>query len=160
MNEECGVFLDNVDMHFRSSFDAALVALSVSFEDSCENFSAASIFQPREIEIYRKIERYNLFEIHSEQDVRNRITQRDTDILDLLRDYYLTMNDYVEKTLDDPEIRLSLRYYLKRRWKEYRGKVDSAVASAITDMDWFRVMIREWDKKTGNSSPDTNNVVE
>jgi hypothetical protein len=152
MNDECGIFLDSVDMYFRSSFDAALIALVVSFEDNNETFSAVEIFQPREIEIYRKIERYNLFEILSEKDVRNRIMQRDTGILDLLRDYYMTMSDYVESTLDDTEIRLSLRYYLKRRWKEYRGKVDSAVASAIIDMDWFRVLIREWDKKAENTS--------
>lgn len=146
LREECGTFLEEVDLHMRSQYDAALAALADTFVRNGEDFPQVSLFSPAEMAIWQKIEAYNLMEILSQDEIRNRLLKRDSDILLLLRDYYLVMDRYVASTLDDPGIRLTLRYYLRRRWNGYRGKMDAAIADAITNLDWMQEMVREWEK--------------
>jgi hypothetical protein len=66
------------------------------------------------------------------------------------------MNRYVEEALGDPGIRLTLRYYLKRRWNHCRGKMDIAIAEAVTNLDWMQEIVRQWDRdcrKDGKAEP-------
>lgn len=153
MREECGMFLEEVDLHMRSQFDAALVALASVFIGNNEDFPQVSLYSAEEVAVWQKIERYNVMDLLSQDDLRNRIIKRDSDVLLLLQDYYITMNSYVQETLDNPEIRLTLRYYLKRRWSEYRGKMDAAIADAVTKLEWMQDLVREWEKK-GNQAGD------
>ncbi len=147
MREECGMFLEEVDLHMRSQFDAALVALASVFIGNNEDLPQVSLYSAEEVAVWQKIERYNVMDLLSQDDLRNRIIKRDNDVLRLLQDYYITMNSYVQATLDNPEIRLTLRYYLKRRWNEYRGKMDAAIADAVTKLGWMQDLVREWEKK-------------
>lgn len=158
MREECGMFLEEVDLHMRSQFDAALVALASVFIGNGEDFSQVSLYSADEVAVWQTIERYNVMDLLSQDELRNRIIKRDSDVLRLLQDYYVTMNSYVQSTLDNPEIRLTLRYYLKRRWNEYRGKMDAAIADAITNLAWMQDLVHEWERKgtpPGDNDPGT-----
>lgn len=146
LREECGTFLEEVDLHMRSQFDAALIALVSVFVEKKEDFPQVARFSTKEIGIWEKIERYNVMDIWSHDDILSMILRRDTDLLDLFRDYYLAMPQEVEDMLKDPDIRLTLRYYLKRRWNAYQGKMDTAVSDAVIKFDWFRELLKVWDK--------------
>lgn len=150
MREECGIFFEEVDLHMRSQFDAALVALAAAFMENKEEFPHISRYSLEEIEIWQQIERYNSIEILSADEIRNKLIKRDARLLTLFKNYYLTMNGYVERTLDTPEIRLTLRYYLKRRWNGYRTKIDAAIADAITNLDWMPEIVRAWETDRKN----------
>lgn len=150
---ECGTFLQDLDSHFCSQFDAALVALAVSMKANGESFSGARIFSDEELDLYERIERYNVFEILTENDVKKRLMQRDEKVLGLLHDYYIEMDTWVDTSLGKPEIRLTLRRYLKKRWDGYKGTINRAVASAVTELDWLKGLIGTWDEEArGNRS--------
>lgn len=150
MREECGIFLEEVDLHVRSQFDAALVALASAFLENGEDFPQASRFSSKEIGIWQKIDRYAVMDLLSQEEIRNRVIGKESGLLDLLRDYYVTMKEYVWTTLEDPEIRITLRYYLKRRWNGYRGKMDAAIASAVLELEWMQQIVEEWENATGS----------
>ena len=78
--EEEWTFLPDLDLHFRSQFDAALSR--GQHEDQWEVFGAARMFSEDEIELYERIECYSIFEILSEKDIRKTLPagQRDTQI--------------------------------------------------------------------------------
>lgn len=147
LDGNCGSFLKDLDMHFRSQFDAALLVLATSFKENGEEFKPAERFSNEEIELYRKIERYNVFEILSIEDLLKRIVSRDDEVLELFRDYYVYMDKWVDKILDDPSLKLTIRFYLKRKWEDYKGKLNEAVSKAIVELDWFRKLISQWEKE-------------
>lgn len=147
MREECGTFLDEVDLHMRSQYDAALVALAAGFLENNEEFHQVSRFSAEEVRIWQEIECYSLMEILTQDEVRNRLFRRDADLLALFHEYYGTMDRYVEETLDNTAVRLTLRYYLRRRWGACRGKMDAAIADAVTRFDWMGELVREWEKE-------------
>jgi len=148
LDEECGHFLKDLDNHFRASFDAALLAIAVSFKENGESFGAADMFSSKEIEIYEKIERYNLFEIFSVNDIKKRLIRKDDQVLALLEDYYGFMDAWVEEVLDDPSLRLTLKFYLKKRWEGYKTKLNTAISGAITELDWLPTLIAQWKQKS------------
>jgi hypothetical protein len=141
---ECGTFLRDLDSHFRSQFDAALVALAASVKANGESFDAIRIFSEDELGLYERIERYSVFEILTVNDIKKRLIQRDENLLGLLHDYYVEMDSWVDASLDNPEIRLTLRGYLKERWGGYKNKVNAAVAGAVTELDWLGGLIATW----------------
>ncbi|MEG3057271.1 MAG: hypothetical protein RQM90_15195 [Methanoculleus sp.] len=141
---ECGTFYKDLDSHCRSQFDAALVALAASVKANGEVFDAIKIFSEDEIGLYEKIERYNSLDILTAGDIKKKLVRRDENLLGLLHDYYIDMDSWVDASLENPEIRLTLRGYLKRRWDGYRGKVNAAVASAVTELDWLGGLIATW----------------
>jgi hypothetical protein len=145
LEEECGTFLPDLDLHFRSQFDAALVALAASMKTNGEVFGAARMFSEDEIELYERIECYSIFEILSEKDIRKKLFQRDKETLRLLRDYYIEMDTWVDRSLERSEIRLTIRGYLKKRWDGYKRKINAAVADAVTELDWLGNLIGTWE---------------
>ncbi len=147
LREECGTFLPEVDLDMRARSDAALALLAVAFGINHEDFSATAVFPEAELDLVRRIEQYNRMEILTQDEIRNRIMKRDADLIGLLKEYYLTMDRYVETTLDDPGIRLTLRYFLKRRWNVYRGKMDNAIADAVTHYGWMQEMVKAWQQE-------------
>lgn len=156
---ECGTFLQDLDSHFCSQFDAALVALAVSMKANGESFSGARIFSDEELKLYERIERYNVFEILTENDVKKRLMQRDEKVLELLHDYYIEMDTWVDTSLGNPEIRLTLRRYLKKRWDGYKGTLNRAVASAVTELDWLKGLIGTWEGEAQRNRSDLKDEV-
>lgn len=148
LDEECGTFLKDLDQHFCSLFDGALLVLATSFRENGEFFGAANIFSDEEVKLFRNIERYNLFEILSADDIRKKLIQKDDKILDLLRDYYVSMDSWVDGQLEDTSLRLTLRYYLKNKWDGYKGKLNQAVSSSVVELDWLKSLIGSWDHET------------
>jgi len=148
LDEECGTFLKDLDQHFCSLFDGALLVLAASFRENGEFFGAANIFSAEEVALYKKIERYNLFEILSADDIRKKLIQKDDTVLELLRDYYVSMDSWVSEQLDDPSLRLTLRYYLKKKWDGYKEKLNTAVSSSILELDWLKSLIKSWEFAT------------
>ncbi|MDD4454075.1 MAG: hypothetical protein PHI67_02010 [Candidatus Methanomethylophilaceae archaeon] len=143
-DEECGTFLRDLDSHFRSQFDAALVALAVSVKANGESFDAVKIFSDEELGLYERVERYNVFELLTVNDIKKRLIRRDENLLSLLHDYYIEMDSWVDASLENPDIRLTLRGYLKKRWGGYKGKANAAVAEAVTELDWLGSLIATW----------------
>ncbi|HII00934.1 TPA: hypothetical protein HA351_04535 [Methanosarcinaceae archaeon] len=148
LDEECGTFLKDLDQHFCSLFDGALLVLAASFRENGEFFGAANIFSAEEVALYRKIERYNLFEILSADDIRKKLLQKDDKVLELLRDYYVSMDSWVSEQLDNPSLRLTLRYYLKKKWDSYKEKLNMAVSSSVLELDWLKSLIKSWESAT------------
>jgi len=148
LDEECGTFLKDLDQHFCSLFDGSLLVLAASFRENGEFFGAANIFSAEEVELYRRIERYNLFEILSAGDIRKKLIQKDDKVLELLRDYYVSMDSWVGEQLEDPSLRLTLRYYLKKKWDGYKEKLNTAVSSSVLELDWLKSLIKSWESAT------------
>ena len=147
LDGECGSFLSDLDNHFRSQFETALLVLAASFRENGEEFKPAERFSDKEIEAYKRIERYNVFEILSIDDVMRKLVSKDDELLGLFRDYYVYMDKWVDKILDDPSLKLPVRFYLKRKWESYKGKLNEAVSIAIVELDWFRKLISRWERE-------------
>ncbi|WP_048152315.1 hypothetical protein [Palaeococcus ferrophilus] len=144
---ECGDFLNDVDTAFRAKFEAALAVLAWSFWRKGEEFSPASErFSEREIGLIDEILKYNVFEITTKEDILGKLYRRDEEVLQLLKTYYLGMDRWIEEQLEDPEIKLPLRYHLKRTWRRYREKIDAAINEA-SKYGWFRTLMEEWERE-------------
>lgn len=146
LDGECGKFLNDLDMHFRSQFEVALLILAASFRENNEEFRPARRFSDKEIEVYKEIESYNAFEILSIDDIKRKIASRDSELLELLRKYYVYMKRWCEEVVEDSSIKLPIRHYLKKKCKEYRGKIDEAISSLIVELDWLAKLISQWER--------------
>ncbi|ADT84371.1 hypothetical protein [Thermococcus barophilus] len=144
---ECGDFLRDLDSTFRAKFEAALAVLAWSFWKKGEAFPPAEkSFSEREIGLIDEILKYNVFEITTMEDILEKLYRRDEETLQLLKTYYLGVDRWIEEQLEDPEIKLPLRYYLKRTWKSYREKIDAAINEA-SKYGWFRTLMEEWERE-------------
>jgi hypothetical protein len=140
---ECGKLLDDLDQHYRATFDFALLVLAKSFKQKDDDFPASQIFSDNELEIYERIEKYNVFEISNKNDIKKKVIAKDKNLLDLFKEYYIHMDKWVDETLDNSDMRLTLRYYLKKKWGEYKQKINDAVNDLIREFDWFRIFIKD-----------------
>jgi len=145
-NGACGKILEDLDQFYRATFDYALLILSKVFQEKGDIFDASQIFSNDELEIYDRIEKYNVFEISSKQDIKKKVIARDKNLLDLFEDYYGDMDKWVEQSIGNSKIRLTLRYYLKKKWGEYKQKINDAINDLIREFDWFGVLVNEWRK--------------
>lgn len=144
---ECGDFLRDLDSTFRAKFEAALAVLAWSFWKKGEAFPPAEkSFSEREIGLIDEILKYNVFEITTMEDILEKLYRRDEETLQLLKTYYLGVDRWIEEQLEDPEIKLPPRYYLKRTWKSYREKIDAAINEA-SKYGWFRTLMEEWERE-------------
>ncbi|NJE04692.1 hypothetical protein E3E36_00705 [Thermococcus sp. M36] len=144
---ECGDFLSDLDTAFRAKFEAALAVLAWSFWKKGEEFPPAEErFSEREIRLMDEILKYNVFEITTKEDILGKLYRRDEETIQLLKTYYLGMDKWIEEQLEDPEIKLTLRYHLKRTWKAYREKIDAAINEA-SRYGWFRTLMEEWERE-------------
>lgn len=142
---ECGAFLPELDMQFISEFDISLLILAAAFsQDKIAFAPSENYFSKREMLVYEMIQRYNSLELLSEQDLVKKISRKDERVLELLREYYLGMDPWVERTLDDSSVRMTVRYYLKRKWDQYKGKINQAVSQASIQLDWLRTNLQQW----------------
>ena len=157
---ECGTFLRDLDSHYRSQFDAALVALAVSVKANGESFDAVRIFSDEELGLYERVERYNVFELLTVNDIKKRLIRQDENLLSLLHDYYIEMDSWVDASLENTEIRLTLRGYLKKRWGGYKGKANAAVAEAVTELDWLGGLIATWKDEAQSREKSVRSEVE
>jgi len=143
---ECGKLIDDLDRHYRSMFDFALLILSKYFQEKDDNFPASKIFTDEELKIYEKIQKYNVFEISDKNDIKKKVIAKDKNFLDLFKEYYLHMDKWVDEIVGNPDIRLTLRNYLKKKWGDYKQKINDAVNDLIKEFDWFRIFISDIQK--------------
>jgi len=143
MDGNCGAFFDDIDTHVRSQFDASLLILAAAFLENAELFPPAQKFSDKEIQAYQIMERYNYFELYSTGDIVKKLVVRDDHVLELLRDYYIGMNEWMNTTLEDPSVKLTIRYFLMKKWKNYKDKLNLAVNSAV-NQDWFAILLHKW----------------
>ncbi len=144
---ECGKLLDDLDRHYQSLFDVALLVLARSFKEKDEDFPQSEIFRTDELNAYDRIEKYNVFEINTKDDIKKKVIAKDNNFLDLLEDYYVHMDSWVEETVENSEMRLTLRYYLRKKWGEYKKKINQAVNELNQEYDWLGTLINEWKSK-------------
>ncbi len=147
LDGKCGNFLKDLDEHFCSQFEAALLYLAMSFRENGEEFKPAERFSQKEMEILRELDSYNVFEIYSVDDLKKKVVGRDSEIMDLLRKYYLFADRWFEGAIEDPSIKLPIRFYVKNRWQRYKDKLNQAVSGLITELDWFRKLVSEWEQE-------------
>ena len=155
LDGSCGTFLPDLDMHIRSQFETSLLVLALSFKINKEDFKGVEMFNDKEFELYEMIERYNVFEILSIDDIKKRIISRDKELLKLFEDYYVRMDKWVEDVLDDPSVKLPLRYYLKNKWEKYKEKINKAVVELIAELDWFSNLISKWKMEAESKAKET-----
>ncbi|WP_054839713.1 hypothetical protein [Thermococcus sp. JCM 11816] len=137
-----GDFLRDLDQLFRSKFEGALAILAWSFWSNGETYLPASRrFKEKELAVLERVLSYNVFEIYTKEDIMKKIMHRDVNVLLLLRDYYHGIDKWIEEALNDPEIKLPLRLFIKRKWDSYKGKVNDALNEAITRFDWLRDLL-------------------
>jgi len=148
---ECGKFLDDLDKLYRSRFEVALLILARAFIKNGEDFPPSQSYSQEEIETYEKIERYNVFEILTKDDIKKKIVSRDKNLLKLFEEYYVEMDKWADEIIENPEIRLELRYYLKDRWESYKNKMNEAVNELIKELDWFRILINKWSQEVSEA---------
>lgn len=148
-NGGCGAFLPELDTQFLSEFDISLLILSNVFsQDTIEFEPAKNFFSKKELMIYEMIQRYNSLEFLSVQDILKKINRKDEKVLELLKEYYLGMDPWVEKTLEDNSVRITIRYYLKKKWDFYKSKINLAVSQASLQLDWLRNNLQQWQEFT------------
>ncbi len=149
LDGECGGFLRDLDAHFRAKFEGALAILAWSFKQNGELYQPASRrYSDRELEALERVLSYNVFEIYTKDDVMRMIMHRDTNILNLLRDYYRGVDKWIDDFLKDPTVKLALRGFLKTKWDSYKGKVNAALSEAIARFDWMRDYLLMEDERT------------
>lgn len=142
---ECGIFLPELDIQFLSEFDISLLVLASAFaQDEIPFEPSKNYFSKRELLVYEMIQRYNSLELLSVQDLVKKISRKEEKVLKLLRDYYLGMDPWVERTLEDSSVQMTVRYYLKKKWDGYKGKINQAVSQASTQLDWLRINLQQW----------------
>jgi hypothetical protein len=142
----CGKILDDLDRYYRATFDYALLLLSKSFRENGDDFPPSQIFSNDEFEICNRIEKYNVFEISTKQDIKKKVILKDKNLLGLFEEYYGTIDAWIDQTIEDPKIRLTLRYFLKKKWQTYKQKINEAINELINELDWFRILVNEWTK--------------
>jgi len=147
LDGECGRFLKDLDLHFRAQFDAALLVLAASFEMNEEMFGPASYFTDGEIEAYLRIERYQMFDLISTSDLKIRLMSRDRAVLELLRDFYVYMDSWMNGIVYDDQYKITVRAFLKKIWGEYKKKLNEAISSSILELDYLGRMISEWERE-------------
>lgn len=156
----CGGFLKDLDNAFRAKFEAALAILAWSFEQNGEAFyPAKKRFTEEELQVVDEILKYNIFEIMTKDDILTKLYRRDSEVLELLKTYYLGMDKWVEEQLNNPNIKLPLRYYFKRTWERYKGKLNDAINEA-NKYDWFRTLLEEWEKDKRESVDTVRSIYE
>ncbi|NJE85950.1 hypothetical protein E3E23_08965 [Thermococcus sp. CX2] len=147
LNGHCGDFLEDLDNAFRAKFEASLAILAWSFKKNNEDFPPAQKrFSDYELMIIDEILKYNVFEITTKEDFLTKLYRRDPEVLQLLKTYYLGIDKWIEKQLENPEIKLPLRYYLKRTWGGYKEKIKEAINEA-NKYSWFRTLLEDWEKE-------------
>ena len=156
----CGEFLKDLDTNFRAKFEAALAILGWSFENNNEIFHPAKKrFTQEELQLVDEILKYNMFEIMTKDDILTKLYRRDTRVLELLKTYYLGMDRWVEEQLNNPDIKLPLRYYFKKTWGRYKEKLNEAINEA-NRYDWFRALLEDWEKEKKESVEAVKSIYE
>lgn len=143
----CGKFLEDLDMHYRSTFDIALLMLDRSFRINNDDFQPKK-YSDEEIEVYEKIEKYNVFEILSKDDIKKKVILKDENLINLFEEYYIHMDKWVEEVIENPYISPTIRSYLKRKWESYKEKLNDAINELVSELDWFRKLVSRWQEET------------
>ena len=142
----CGRFLKDMDNHIHGQFSAALMILASSFIERGETFEAAEYFSEKEMNAYKKISQYKIFEILSPNEIRKNLELREDNIQDILYDYYFGMDTWMNSTLNDSEINFGIKYYLKEKWEDYRRIINTALRQ---DFDvWMQLLIEHGKQQT------------
>ncbi len=144
---ECGEFSRGMDTQVRAEFEYALLTLAWSFVENREGFEGIKRFNSLELAVFERIERYDVFEVSSVEDLKRKLARRDDRTLKLLEEYYVFMRNWMDEILDDPDIDKFVKYYANNRWKSFREKIDKAVSLLITEIDWFGDVIVAWKSK-------------
>lgn len=140
----CGKFISDMDNHIRSQFMVSRIILAITFEEHGEPFKPGCICSDRDCEIYRKISRYDMFEILSPADVRKKLELHDDEILTLLSGYYYDMEHWINAVVADPGVDLPIRFFLKKKWKQYRSPIDKALSQ--NPDRWIHLISRHHEK--------------
>lgn len=149
LNEECGVFFEDMDRHFKGVFDAALLCLSCTFSNNDEDIiSAREMFTPEEKDAFSMLENYRSIEIYSESDLKTKLIQKDRAVLDLFRRYYLFGNEKTDEIFESPKIRNSLKFYFHKKWSGLKKQIGTAASSLILEVDYLVLLIRYWEDES------------
>jgi len=119
----------------------------VCFRENGEEFPPAGRFSEKEIEAFRRIERYNYFETMTPEEIRNEIITGNEDILRLIEEFYIKMSLFCDMVRKSPEIKLPIKQYVIKKCKEYKEKLNQAMSMAITEVDGLRTLMAQWERE-------------
>ncbi|MCL0088300.1 zinc ribbon domain-containing protein [Dehalococcoidia bacterium] len=113
---ECGSFYGDVHRKTMAGFYMALLKLAATFSTNEERFAEAEkLFTRAEIELVQSLEKYNSFQIKSNQDIAREIRRG------AISHYMHEMGESLDKIQNDPEIKLPVRDGIcqsLKRWLE------------------------------------------
>jgi len=113
----------NIIRNYQANFEYSLLLLANSYKINDEDFAEDQYIE-KEFEICNKIEEYSYFEITGEKEIRNDILSNEKYLDDMFEQYPI-MVEWVKNIVLDPEIKEPIKYYLKKKWDEYREKIDT-----------------------------------
>jgi hypothetical protein len=149
LDRECGDFLGDLDNCFRGEFTAALIILAISFTDNRESFAPAEKFSDNELEAYKKITQYNIFESRTPAGIRKKLELQNDETLACWYDDYQGMKNWVDTTLRNEGMDEQVRYYLSNKWSVYCSNIDKALNHQLI----HRIM--EYKKEKENATKTT-----
>ena len=75
--------------------------------------SAEKLFTQTEIELMKKLEKYNIFDIKTKEDVISEIRRGCKTTISYIKEYIDEMQGDIDKVLNNPEIKLPVRFAIK-----------------------------------------------
>jgi predicted transcriptional regulator len=128
-NGECGEFDAETHQNIMASFIMAQLRLAATFSMNHEEVvGAGKLFTQAEIDAVTKLEKYNIFDIKSSEDVLNEIRRGDESTLICIRNYMREMEDSLEKVLQNPEIKRPVKLAIKETMKKRLQVFEAGVA--------------------------------
>ncbi|MCL0048440.1 hypothetical protein M1N20_03210 [Dehalococcoidia bacterium] len=126
---ECGEFDAEIHQSTIARFIMAQLKLAATFSMNGEQVvGAGKVFTQAEIDVVTKLEKYNIFDIKSREDIVNEIRRGDKATLKYIRDYIREMEGSLDKVLNNPEIKLPVRLAIKETMKKRLDVLQAGVA--------------------------------
>ncbi|ADI31621.1 hypothetical protein [Staphylothermus hellenicus] len=125
--------------------ELAKLLLATAAKVNGENNPIIDLFSSEELKLVERFERYSVFDILTIDEIVERVARRD-EIYDLIMEYYKNEYSDLDKILEDPRIRRSLRYAFKKRYKKRLDKVKEGVKAYVEKYGPI-IMVRQIEEK-------------
>jgi hypothetical protein len=116
--------------HYASQFTLARLLLATAAYANGEESPIVANFNDKELTLAQDFERYNVFDILSADEIRERIARRD-ELFTLVREIYEKQYADVDTFLDAPEVQRDLKRAFKRRYEKRLENIKEGVKAYV-----------------------------
>ncbi|MCL0057013.1 hypothetical protein M1N50_01670, partial [Dehalococcoidia bacterium] len=121
----------DLKQHYLSKFTLARLLLAAASHISDErSIMMTSSFNEKEIALLQDFERYNVFDILSADEIRERIARRD-ELFTLVREIYEKQYTNLDDLLDAVEVQRDLKLAFKRRYEKRLENIKEGVKAYV-----------------------------